>query len=158
MVKDFSGVDLVAAIRTVGSGRALLDRRAAAALFGRLRSAAPPPGPLAGLTEQEHTTLELTGQGLSNRQIAGRMFVAEKTVKNYVSHVLAKLGMTSRTQVAVLAATEVRDHQPRPGLTARGVVTPRCRSTDLTRAAGSATGRPSLAGDIPVSKFSREIA
>ena len=101
------------------SGRALLDRRAAAALFGRLRSAAPPPGPLAGLTEQEHTTLELTGQGLSNRQIAGRMFVAEKTVKNYVSHVLAKLGMTSRTQVAVLAATEVRDHQPRAGPTAR---------------------------------------
>jgi two-component system, NarL family, response regulator DevR len=113
VVKDISGVDLVAAIRTVGSGRALLDRRAAAALFGRLRSAAPPPGPLAGLTEQEHTTLELIGLGLSNRQIAGRMFVAEKTVKNYVSHVLAKLGMTSRTQVAVLAATEATTSQAR---------------------------------------------
>ena len=70
------------------------------------------------LSEHERTTLELIGEGLSNRQIAGRMFVAEKTVKNYVSHVLAKLGMTSRTQVAVLA-TEVRDHQPGPGLTAR---------------------------------------
>ena len=118
VIKDISGVDLVAAIRTVGSGRALLDRRAATALFGRLRSAAPPPGPLAGLTEQEHTTLELIGEGLSNRQIAGRMFVAEKTVKNYVSHVLAKLGMTSRTQVAVLAA----HRGPRPpgtGLTPR---------------------------------------
>jgi DNA-binding NarL/FixJ family response regulator len=119
VVKDISGDDLVAAIRTVGSGRALLDRRAAAALFGRLRSAAPPPSPLAGLTDKEHTTLELIGEGLSNRQIAGRMFVTEKTVKNYVSHVLAKLGMTSRTQAAVLAATEVRDHRPGPGLTAR---------------------------------------
>ena len=110
VIKDITGVDLVAAIRTVGSGRSLLDRRAAAALLTRLRSAAPPAGPLAGLTEQERTTLELIGEGLSNRQIAGRMFVAEKTVKNYVSHVLAKLGMTSRTQIAVLA-THIRDHQ-----------------------------------------------
>ena len=110
VIKDISGVDLVAAIRTVGSGRSLLDRQAAAALLERLRSAAPPAGPLAGLTEQERTTLELIGEGLSNRQIAGRMFVAEKTVKNYVSHVLAKLGMTSRTQIAVLA-THIRDHQ-----------------------------------------------
>ena len=118
VIKDITGVDLVAAVRTVGTGRSLLDLRVAAALFERLRTAAPPPGPLAGLTEQEQSTLELIGEGLSNRQIAGRMFVAEKTVKNYVSHVLAKLGMTSRTQVAVLA-TEVRDHQPGPGLTAR---------------------------------------
>ena len=110
VIKDISGVDLVAAIRAVGSGRSLLDRQAAAALLERLRSAAPPAGPLAGLTEQERTTLELIGEGLSNRQIAGRMFVAEKTVKNYVSHVLAKLGMTSRTQIAVLA-THIRDHQ-----------------------------------------------
>jgi len=110
VIKDITGVDLVAAIRTVGSGCSLLDRRAAAALLTRLRSAAPPAGPLAGLTEQERTTLELIGAGLSNRQIAARMFVAEKTVKNYVSHVLAKLGMTSRTQIAVLA-THIRDHQ-----------------------------------------------
>ena len=115
VIKDINGVDLVAAVRTVGTGRSLLDPRAAAALFERLRTAAPPPGPLAGLTEQEQSTLELIGEGLSNRQIAGRMFVAEKTVKNYVSHVLAKLGMTSRTQVAVLA-TQVRDQES----TARG--------------------------------------
>ena len=118
VIKDITGVDLVAAVRTVGTGRSLLDPRVAAALFERLRTATPPAGPLAVLTEQERTTLELIGEGLSNRQIAGRMFVAEKTVKNYVSHVLTKLGMTSRTQVAVLA-TEVRDHQPGPGLTAR---------------------------------------
>jgi DNA-binding NarL/FixJ family response regulator len=118
VIKDITGVDLVAAVRTVGTGRSLLDPRVAAALFERLRTAAPPAGPLAVLSEHERTTLELIGEGLSNRQIAGRMFVAEKTVKNYVSHVLTKLGMTSRTQVAVLA-TEVRDHQPGPGLTAR---------------------------------------
>jgi len=66
------------------------------------------PGPLAGLTDQEHTVLDLIGEGLTNRQIAARMFVAEKTVKNYVSRLLAKLGMSRRTQVAVLA-TEIRD-------------------------------------------------
>jgi len=65
------------------------------------------------LTAGERTTLELIGRSLTNRQIAGRMFAAEKTVKNNVSHVLAKLHMTSRTQIAVLA-TEIRDHRP-PG-------------------------------------------
>ena len=115
VIKDITGVDLVAAVRTVGTGRSLLDPRVAAALFERLRTATPPAGPLAVLSEHERTTLELIGEGLSNRQIAGRMFVAEKTVKNYVSHVLAKLGMTSRTQVAVLA-TRVRDQES----TARG--------------------------------------
>ena len=58
---------------------------------------------MAALTEQERATLELIGQGLTNRQIAGRMCIAEKTVKNYVSHLLAKLEMTTRTQAAVLA-------------------------------------------------------
>ena len=108
VIKDISGIDLVAAVRTVGSGNSLLDGRAAAALLDRLRGSSPVPGPLSDLTEQERVTLELIGEGLSNREIAQRMFVAEKTVKNYVSHVLAKLGMTSRTQVAVLA-TETRD-------------------------------------------------
>jgi DNA-binding NarL/FixJ family response regulator len=101
----------------VGSGRSLLDPLAAAAVIDRLRCARPAAGPLAGLTDHERTTLDLIGEGLSNRQIAERMFVAEKTVKNYVSHVLAKLGMASRTQVAVLA-TQVRDHTAGAGLTA----------------------------------------
>jgi len=109
VIKDITGLDLVAAVRTVGSGRSLLDPLAAAAVMDRLRCASPAAGPLAGLTDHERTTLDLIGEGLSNRQIAERMFVAEKTVKNYVSHVLAKLGMASRTQVAVLA-TQVRDH------------------------------------------------
>ena len=103
VIKDITGVDLVDAVRMVGSGRSLLDHRATAALLTRLRRAAAPPGPLAALTEQERATLELIGQGLTNRQIAGRMFVAEKTVKNYVSRLLAKLEMTTRTQAAVLA-------------------------------------------------------
>ena len=60
--------------------------------------------PLSGLTEQERTLLELLGEGLTNRQIAARMFLAEKTVKNYVSRLLAKLGMERRTQAAVFAS------------------------------------------------------
>ena len=81
----------------------LLDNRAAAALMSRLRAAAEKPGPLAGLSEQERTVLDLIGEGLTNRQIAERMFLAEKTIKNYVSRLLAKLGMERRTQAAVLA-------------------------------------------------------
>ena len=107
VIKDITGVDLVMAVRTVGSGRSLLDSRAVAALMSRLQVSGPAPGPLSELTEQERVTLELIGEGLTNRQIAARMFVAEKTVKNYVSHLLAKLGMTSRTQAAVLS-TEIR--------------------------------------------------
>ena len=110
VIKDITGLDLVAAVRMVGSGRSLLDPLAAAAVIDRLRCARPAAGPLAGLTAHERTTLDLIGEGLSNRQIAARMLVAEKTVKNYVSHVPAKLGMASRTQVAVLA-TQVRDHE-----------------------------------------------
>jgi DNA-binding NarL/FixJ family response regulator len=113
VIKDIKGMDLVSAVRTVGAGRSLLDTRAAAALMARIRSDSQEPGPLAGLTEQERVVLDLIGEGLTNRQIGERMFLAEKTVKNYVSSVLAKLGMQRRTQVAVLA-TELRD-QRRPG-------------------------------------------
>jgi DNA-binding NarL/FixJ family response regulator len=72
-----------------------------------MRSAADVAGPTARLSEQERTVLELIGQGLTNREIGERMFLAEKTVKNYVSHLLAKLGLQRRTQAAVLA-TELR--------------------------------------------------
>ncbi len=108
VIKDIKGMDLLSAVRTVGAGRSLLDNRAAAALMRRLRDSVQQPGPLAGLTDQERTVLDLVGEGLTNRQIAERMFLAEKTVKNYVSRLLAKLGMERRTQVAVLA-TELRD-------------------------------------------------
>ncbi|MEP6559886.1 MAG: response regulator transcription factor [Nakamurella sp.] len=110
VIKDINGLDLVSAIRTVGAGRSLLDTRAAAALMARIRSDAEKPGPLAALTDRERIVLDLIGEGLTNRQIGKRMSVAEKTVKNYVSGVLTKLGMQRRTQIAVLA-TELRDRR-----------------------------------------------
>lgn len=112
VIKDIKGMDLVSAVRTVGAGRSLLDTRAAATLMAKIRSDAAKPGPLAALTDQERVVLDLIGEGLTNRQIGERMFLAEKTVKNYVSGVLAKLGMQRRTQVAVLA-TELRDQRNR---------------------------------------------
>lgn len=112
VIKDIEGLELVSAVRTVGSGRSLLDNRAAAALMDRLRANMVPQGPLASLTGQERTLLELIGEGLTNRQISERMFLAEKTVKNYVSRLLTKLGMERRTQAAVLA-TQMRDQEQR---------------------------------------------
>lgn len=104
VVKDIQGMDLARAVKDVGSGKSLLDNRAAATLMAKLRAKTEEPGPLAGLTEQERTLLSLLGEGLTNRQIAARMFLAEKTVKNYVSRLLAKLGMERRTQAAVFAS------------------------------------------------------
>ncbi|GAA3440018.1 response regulator transcription factor [Kutzneria kofuensis] len=107
VLKQVLGHDLLAAIRTVAGGQSLLDGRTTAALMNRLRRQRDDADPLRELSDQERTVLELIGDGLTNRQIAERMFLAEKTVKNYVSHLLAKLGMQRRTQVAVLA-TELR--------------------------------------------------
>ncbi|WP_194832975.1 response regulator transcription factor [Nocardia sp. XZ_19_369] len=105
VVKDIKSLELIEAIREVGAGKSLLDNRAAAALMAKLRSEAEAKtGPLAGLTDQERVLLALLGEGLTNRQIAGRMFLAEKTVKNYVSRLLTKLGVERRTQAAVLAS------------------------------------------------------
>jgi two-component system, NarL family, response regulator DevR len=107
LLKQILGQDLVTAVHTVAAGGSLLDPTATTAVLERLRRDAEPAGPLARLSEQERTVLELIGEGLTTRQIGERMFLAEKTVKNYVSHVLAKLGMERRTQAAVLA-TELR--------------------------------------------------
>ncbi len=104
VVKDIKGMDLARAIKDVGAGRSLLDNRAAAALMSRLRGEAERSDPLSGLTQQERVLLELLAEGLTNRAIAARMFLAEKTVKNYVSRLLAKLGMQRRTQAAVFAS------------------------------------------------------
>lgn len=112
VVKDIKGMELARAIKEVGAGRSLLDNRAAAALMERLRRSTEPDGPLAGLTDQERRLLDLLGDGLTNRQIAERMFLAEKTVKNYVSRLLAKLGMERRTQAAVLAS-KLRTARPK---------------------------------------------
>lgn len=104
VVKDITGMELTKAIKEVGVGKSLLDNRAAAALMDRLRTRQNAPGPLDGFSEQEQTLLALLGEGLTNRQIAARMHLAEKTVKNYVSRLLAKLGMERRTQAAVYAS------------------------------------------------------
>lgn len=113
VVKDIKGMELARAVKDVGAGRSLLDNRAAAALVAKLRGAAEKQDPLSGLTDQERTLLGLLSEGLTNKQIADRMFLAEKTVKNYVSRLLAKLGMERRTQAAVFA-TELKRSRP-PG-------------------------------------------
>ena len=107
VLKQIRGTDLVGAVRMVARGQSLLDPRTTAQVLERMRSAAEKKGPVAGLSEQERTVLALIGEGLTNREIGERMFLAEKTVKNYVSHLLAKLGMQRRTQAAILA-TELR--------------------------------------------------
>ena len=104
VLKQIRGIDLVGAVRTVANGQSLLDPRTTAQVLARMRSAAEQKGPVAGLSEQERAVLALIGEGLTNREIGERMFLAEKTVKNYVSHVLAKLGLERRTQAAVLAS------------------------------------------------------
>jgi two-component system, NarL family, response regulator DevR len=112
VLKQIRGSDLIGAVRTVAAGGSLLDPKATAAVMQRLRDQANRSDPLNGLTDQERNILALVGEGLTNRQIGERLFLAEKTVKNYVSSVLAKLGMERRTQVAVLA-TELRQQPPK---------------------------------------------
>jgi DNA-binding NarL/FixJ family response regulator len=111
LLKQILGQDLVTAVQTGAAGGSLLDPAATSAVLARLRRSAEPAGPLAALSDQERTVLDLIGEGLTNRQIGERMFLAEKTVKNYVSHVLAKLGLERRTQAAILA-TELRPPAP----------------------------------------------
>lgn len=103
VVKDIRGMRLAQSIKDVGAGCSLLDNHAAAALMSRLRDNAA-PDPLSTLSDQERVLLGLLVEGLTNRQIADRMDLAEKTIKNYVSRLLAKLHMRHRTQAAVFAS------------------------------------------------------
>ena len=105
VLKDVRGNDLVDAIRRVAAGQSLLDPAVTARVLDRLRSGPAQDPRLAGLTDQERRILDHIAQGMTNRQIGEEMFLAEKTVKNYVSSLLAKLGMQRRTQAAVFAAT-----------------------------------------------------
>jgi DNA-binding NarL/FixJ family response regulator len=104
VLKQIRGTDLVGAVRTIAAGQSLLDPEAASRVMRRLRDHAGRADPLAGLSPQERRILELIGEGLTNRQIGERMFLAEKTVKNYVSALFVKLGMERRTQAAAYAA------------------------------------------------------
>ena len=103
VLKQVKGTDLVDAVRRVGAGESLLDPAVTRRVLERLRTK-PEDDELAALTDQEKRILDLIGEGLTNRQIGERMYLAEKTVKNYVSNLLAKLGMSRRTEAAAFAA------------------------------------------------------
>ena len=103
LLKEVRATNLVAGIRRVAAGESLLDPEVVARVTARVREAAHATTPLDGLTPRETDILALIAEGLSNREIGERLFLAEKTVKNYVSGILAKLGMQRRTQAAVLA-------------------------------------------------------
>ncbi|MDP9843663.1 response regulator [Streptosporangium lutulentum] len=112
VLKQIHGSDLVGAVRTVAGGQSLLDPQTTTAMLARLREQAARKDPLSALSEQERQILELIGEGLTNRQIGERMYLAEKTVKNYVSNLLSKLSMQRRTQAAALAA-QLKAGRPR---------------------------------------------
>jgi DNA-binding NarL/FixJ family response regulator len=103
VLKQIRGTDLVGAVRAVAAGQSLLDPVAASRVMKRMRDQATRSDPLTGLTTQERRILELIGGGLTNRQIGENMFLAEKTVKNYISALFAKLGLERRTQAAAFA-------------------------------------------------------
>jgi len=104
VLKQVKGNDILNSVRRVAAGQSLLDPTTTARMMQRLREQMEQSDPLQGLTEQERRVLALIGEGLTNRQIGERMFLAEKTVKNYVSNLLTKLGMERRTQAAAFVA------------------------------------------------------
>jgi DNA-binding NarL/FixJ family response regulator len=115
VLKQVRGTDLVEAVRRVGRGESLLDPVSTERVLQRLREP-PEPDELAGLTKQERRILDLISEGMTNRQIGEQLFLAEKTVKNYVSNLLAKLGMSRRAEAAAYAArlSERRLHRDLP--------------------------------------------
>ncbi len=104
LLKQVGGQDLVDAVRRVAAGQSLIDPALTARVLERLRHGPAEHAELASLTEQERKVLMLIAEGLTNRQIGERLSLAEKTIKNYVSSLLAKLGLERRTQAAVLAS------------------------------------------------------
>ncbi len=110
VLKQIRGTDLVGAVRRVAGGQSLLDPAVTQRVLERIRHGVEEPRELKSLTEQERRILEHVAEGLTNREIAGKMFLAEKTVKNYVSSLLAKLGLERRTQAAVLATRLLGEH------------------------------------------------
>lgn len=115
VLKQVRGSDLVQAVKTVAAGGSLLDARSTAAVMRRIQAeqeeAARQSDPTQSLTDQERAVLQLIAEGMTNRQIGERLYLAEKTVKNYVSHLLAKLGVSHRTQAAILATKLAADRR-----------------------------------------------
>jgi DNA-binding NarL/FixJ family response regulator len=117
VLKQIQGSDLVSAVRTVAAGQSLLDANATTRLLTRLRGGQEQDEEdegLPGLTPREREILALIGEGLTNRQIGQRLYLAEKTVKNHISRLLAKLGVERRVQAAVIA-TQAQDRQRQRG-------------------------------------------
>ena len=110
ILKEATGQDLIGAVHHVAAGHSLIDPLMTERVLDRVRNGPETAPELATLTEQELKLLELVAEGLTNRQIGERMFLAEKTVKNYVSTMLQKLGLERRTQAAVLASRLLSDH------------------------------------------------
>jgi len=106
VLKQVRGADLVGAIQQVAEGRSLLDPTVTARVLARLRGEASPAEGLSDLTPQERKILDLVAEGLTNRQIAEKVFLAEKTVKNYVSNILMKLGLSRRAEAAAYMARQ----------------------------------------------------
>lgn len=103
LIKDIRNLELLSSIRKVASGESFLDTKLISSVTNRLRQNKNPASEIYELTDQESHVLEFIGQGMTNREIAKNMFLAEKTVKNYVSSLLRKLGLERRTQAAALA-------------------------------------------------------
>ncbi|QGV77369.1 response regulator [Streptomyces ficellus] len=121
VLKQITGTDLVNAVRTVASGQSMLDPGATARVMARLRGGSPKeehPQGLPGLTDREREILALVGEGLTNREIGKELYLAEKTVKNNISRLLAKLGVERRVQAAVIATQALADQGGHSGSTA----------------------------------------
>jgi two-component system, NarL family, response regulator DevR len=103
-LKQIRGTEIIDAVRDIAAGKSLLDHAAVKRALARLEHGSAEDQRLASLTDQERRIFELIGEGLSNRQIAEELYLAEKTVKNYVSNLLAKLGMDRRTEAAAMSA------------------------------------------------------
>jgi two-component system response regulator DevR len=109
VLKQIRSNDLVDAVRRVAAGQNLLDPAVTARVLERLRRGPEEDEMIARLSRQEHEVLTLLAEGLTNRQIAERMYLAEKTIKNYVTSVLSKMGVARRTEAAVYAARHLKD-------------------------------------------------
>jgi two-component system response regulator DevR len=112
VLKQIRSSDLVDAVRRVAAGQSLLDPAVTALVVERIRAGLRQDERIARLSPQERHVLELLTEGLTNRQIAERLYLAEKTIKNYVTSVLSKLGMARRTEAAVYGARHLRPDQP----------------------------------------------
>jgi DNA-binding NarL/FixJ family response regulator len=110
VLKQVRGIDLVDAVRRVARGETILDPFSTDRVLERLRQP-PQPDELSGLTNQERRVLDLIAEGMTNRQIGEQLFLAEKTVKNYVSNLLMKMNMSRRTEAAVYAARQAERHR-----------------------------------------------